>query len=79
MPFVFINLLAITRAALAFAIVRQAGLWLVPRWRSALGHSRYFFSGIAGVTGCDPPVDFGPGLTPALFSVEPGALLAVDS
>jgi hypothetical protein len=27
-----------------------------------------FFSGIAGVTGCAPPVDFGPGVAPALFS-----------
>jgi hypothetical protein len=36
----------------------------------------YFFSGIAGVTGCAPPVDFGPGVTPALFSVELLELLA---
>jgi hypothetical protein len=28
-----------------------------------------FFSGVIGVTGCAPPVDFGPGVTPALFSV----------
>lgn len=35
-----------------------------------------FFSGIAGVTGCAPPVDFGPGVTPALFSVELLELLA---
>ena len=27
-----------------------------------------FFSAIPGVTGCEPPVDFGPGLAPALFS-----------
>ena len=27
-----------------------------------------FFSGVIGVTGCEPPVDFGPGVTPALFS-----------
>jgi hypothetical protein len=27
-----------------------------------------FFSGVAGVTGCEPPVDFGPGVTPALLS-----------
>jgi hypothetical protein len=32
------------------------------------GCYRYFFSGVIGVTGCDPPVDFGPGVTPALFS-----------
>jgi hypothetical protein len=31
----------------------------------------YFFSGVIGVTGCDPPVDFWPGVTPpALLSVE---------
>jgi hypothetical protein len=59
--------------------MRQAGLGLIPGWGSALGHSYYFFSALAGVTGCAPPVDFGPGLTPALFSVEPGALLAVES
>src|ERR1700722_992553 len=29
-----------------------------------------FFSGVIGVTGCAPPVDFGPGVTPTLFSVE---------
>jgi hypothetical protein len=34
-----------------------------------------FFSGGIGVTGCDPPVDFGPGVTPALLSVEPFELL----
>jgi hypothetical protein len=34
-----------------------------------------FFSGVIGVTGCDPPVDFGPGVTPALLSVEPFELL----
>jgi hypothetical protein len=28
-----------------------------------------FFSGVIGVTGCAPPVDFGPGVTPALFSL----------
>ena len=27
-----------------------------------------FIAGIAGVTGCEPPVDFGPGVTLALFS-----------
>ena len=27
-----------------------------------------FFSGIAGVAGGEPPVDLGPGVTPALFS-----------
>ena len=43
---------------------------------SLLRHSGYFFSGVAGVTGCEPPVDFGPGVTPALFSVEPLELLA---
>jgi hypothetical protein len=37
-----------------------------------------FFSGIAGVTGCEPPVDLGPGVTPALLSVEPVELLAVE-
>jgi hypothetical protein len=26
-----------------------------------------FFFGVIGVTGCAPPVDFGPGVTPALF------------
>ena len=31
----------------------------------------YFLSGEAGVIGCEPPVDFGPGVTPALFSVDP--------
>jgi hypothetical protein len=30
--------------------------------------SYFFFSGIAGVAGCEPPVDLGPGVTPALFS-----------
>jgi hypothetical protein len=35
-----------------------------------------FFSGVIGVTGCEPPVDFGPGVTPVLFSVEPVELLA---
>jgi hypothetical protein len=35
----------------------------------------YFFSGVMGVTGCEPPVDFGPGVTPALLSVEPFELL----
>jgi hypothetical protein len=35
-----------------------------------------FLSGVAGVTGCDPPVDFGPGVTPALLSVEPLESLA---
>jgi hypothetical protein len=33
------------------------------------------FSGVIGVTGCDPPVDFGPGVTPALLSVETFELL----
>jgi hypothetical protein len=28
-----------------------------------------FFSGVIGVAGWAPPVDFGPGVTPALFSV----------
>jgi hypothetical protein len=42
------------------------------------GRGYCFFSGAAGVTGCEPPVDFGPGVTPALFSVEPlGSLAAV--
>ena len=27
-----------------------------------------FFAEVAGVTGCAPPVDFGPGVAPALFS-----------
>ena len=31
----------------------------------------YFFSGVIGITGCDLPVAFGPGVTPALLSVEP--------
>ena len=35
----------------------------------------YFFSGVIGITGCDPPVAFGPGVTPALLSVEPFELL----
>jgi hypothetical protein len=33
---------------------------------------------MAGVTGCEPPVDFGHGVTPALFSVEPLELLTVE-
>ena len=37
----------------------------------------YFFSGVAGVTGQDPPVDFGPGVTPAAFSVDPAGSLAI--
>lgn len=39
-----------------------------------------FFSGVIGVTGCEPPVDFGPGVTPALFSssCEALELLAVE-
>jgi len=46
------------------------------------GHSRpeyrgyCFFSGAAGVTGCEPPVDFGPVVTSALLSVEPLESLA---
>ena len=37
-----------------------------------LGAKGYcFFSGVAGVTGCEPPVDFGPGVTPAPFSEAP--------
>ena len=45
-----------------------------------VGKAYCFFSGIAGVTGCEPPVDFGPGVTPALFSVEPlESLAAVES
>jgi hypothetical protein len=40
-----------------------------------------FFSGVIGVTGCEPPVDLGPGVTPALLSeallsAEPLELLA---
>jgi hypothetical protein len=31
-----------------------------------LGDAHCFF--VIGVTGCEPPVDFGPGVTPALFS-----------
>jgi hypothetical protein len=34
-----------------------------------------FFSGVAGVTGCAPPFDVGPGVAPALFSER---LLAVE-
>lgn len=37
----------------------------------------YFFSGVAGVTGWEPPVDLGPGVTPAAFSVEPAEPLIV--
>jgi hypothetical protein len=33
-------------------------------------------SGIAGATGWEPPVDFGPGVTPALFPTELLELLA---
>jgi hypothetical protein len=38
-----------------------------------------FFSGVIGVTGCAPPVDFGPGVTPALFSMASLDLAAVVS
>jgi hypothetical protein len=38
--------------------------------------SFYFFSGIAGVTGCEPPVDAEPAVTPALFSFEPLELMS---
>jgi hypothetical protein len=50
--------------------------------RAGIGLSKdyCFFSGIAGVAGCEPPVDFGPGVTPALFSVDPlESLAAVES
>jgi hypothetical protein len=48
-----------------------------PAPRDGVGGRRgyCFFSGVIGVTGCDPPVDFGPGVTPALLSVEPFELL----
>jgi hypothetical protein len=45
-----------------------------------VGKGYCFFSGVAGVAGCEPPVDLGPGVTPALFSVEPlESLAAVGS
>jgi hypothetical protein len=45
-----------------------------------VGKAYCFFSGVAGVAGCEPPVDLGPGVTPALFSVEPlESLAAVGS
>src|ERR1700690_3625617 len=52
--------------------------WFPIRIARSWGRSQSycFFSGVAGVTGCEPPVDFGPGVTPALFSVEPSGLLA---
>jgi hypothetical protein len=54
---------------------RDGCITMAPRSRRA--NTCYcFFSGIAGVTGCAPPVDFGPGVTPALFSVELLELLA---
>ena len=34
-----------------------------------------FFSGVIGVTGCEPPLDLGPGMTQALLSVEAPPLL----
>ena len=38
-----------------------------------------FFSGVIGVTGCEPPVDFGPGVTSPLSAVESFDAAAVVS
>ena len=45
---------------------------LVPGPRDGFGsrEAYCFFSGVIGVTGCEPPLDFGPGVTPALLPVE---------
>ena len=52
---------------------------VTPRDAKGLPDPYCFFWGI-GVTGCEPPVDFGPGVTPALLSVESVELpVAVES
>ena len=48
-----------------------AGLASFAQTRAAVDNQlATIFSGAAGVTGWAPPVDFGPGVTPAPFSVE---------